>query len=390
MLYRGGRPLRTVHGQFIAHVFQNLVTGAYGFVLTRGDISSREPLLVRLHSSCMTSETYGGLDCDCVDQLDAALAQIARAGRGAVFYLMQEGRGAGFAAKARDRMIVQASEHRLTTFEAYERMGLGRDHRRYDEVAPMSRLLGISAAWTLLTNNPDKIAAVREADGVRITATLPLRHEPSPYNAHYLAAKSRSGHRLDDPGDSARGAELPERVRYFDPYPLRTAPRFVRLATYLLPVAVDGELTGVPCWFRVHAYFDLTGGHERAVLEHGPRRASAPLVRVQRERMLERFPLDGGGRDKPLWRETVRRIWRHGSGCAVFFHTAGFDRRLEEEAGERAPAVALLAHHLRGRTVYPLRASADDDSWSSTLAEHGIECRAAVALGGGSSERAEA
>src|SRR6185369_16928013 len=98
-LYLGARPLSTRHGEFVVHIAQNLATGAVAFAVTLGDVGSPETLLARVHSSCVTSETFGGCDCDCVEQLDAALAQIASAGRGVVFYLLQEGRGAGLVAK---------------------------------------------------------------------------------------------------------------------------------------------------------------------------------------------------------------------------------------------------------------------------------------------------
>src|SRR6185436_1559805 len=110
-----------------------------------GAVGAPAPLLARVHSSCVTSEAYGACDCDCAEQLAASLAEIAGAGRGVLFYLMQEGRGAGFAAKARDRMLVQTSRHRLTTFEAYARMGLDHDCRRYEEVGDLCRLLGVRA-----------------------------------------------------------------------------------------------------------------------------------------------------------------------------------------------------------------------------------------------------
>src|SRR5215470_19046660 len=123
--------LETEHGLFQAHWFQNLSTRRPALVLTQGDVATGAPLLARVHSSCVTSESLAGCDCDCAAQLDASLARIAAEGRGALFYLLQEGRGAGLAAKARDRMIVQASGHQITTFEAYDLMGLGRDQRRY-------------------------------------------------------------------------------------------------------------------------------------------------------------------------------------------------------------------------------------------------------------------
>ncbi|HEY8517264.1 MAG TPA: GTP cyclohydrolase II [Candidatus Binatia bacterium] len=384
MLSRGAVPLETVHGPFRAHVFQNVATGAYAFAVARGDLAGDEPLLARVHSSCVTSETWGGCDCDCVDQLDLALERIADAGRGVVFYLMQEGRGAGFTAKARDRMIVQASRNRLTTFDAYEQMGLGRDHRRYDEVAHVCRALGIRAPLRLLSNNPEKVDALRGLD-VAVEDTVPLRKEASPYNLHYLTAKSRSGHALDDPGDDAHAAELPEAVVDFAPYALADEPRFVHLATYLLPVrlrdcdAIDAR----PHWFRVHAYFDLVGGREQVVLSYGPRDAATPLVRVQRESWLERFPLASGGAEKRTWQAAVRAMVAHGAGFAAFVPVAGFAPDLHERTADADAAVALLAHHVRGRAVHPLLAARDleqERALMAALARRGVELREPVVL----------
>src|SRR5215475_5941902 len=163
LLALGERPLDTVHGRFRAHRFHNLTTGQPALAVAVGDLGGRAAVLARAHSSCITSEVYGACDCDCAEQLDAALAAIAAAGRGVLFYLTQEGRGAGFAAKARDRMLVQASRNRLTTFEAYDRLGLGHDQRRYDEVAAACRLLGVRAPLRVLTNNPEKLDTLRAA-----------------------------------------------------------------------------------------------------------------------------------------------------------------------------------------------------------------------------------
>jgi len=387
MLSRGVLPLETVYGSFRAHVFQNVATGSYAFALVHGEVQAAAPLLARIHSSCVTSETFGGCDCDCVDQLELALQRIADAGRGVVFYLMQEGRGAGLTAKARDRMIVQASRNSLTTFDAYERMGLVRDHRRYDEVGYLRSLLGIAAPLVLLTNNPDKLAALRALD-VEVERSVRLRKAASPYNMHYLAAKSRSGHALDDPGDGA--VDLPEAVTDFAPYALPDAPRFVHLATYLLPVRPRTEPgPGGPHWFRTHAYFDLTDGREHVVLAYGPRDAAAPLVRVQRESWLERFALAGGGSEKRLWHETVRRIVEHGAGYAAFVSVAGFDGELRERPLDDDAAIALLAHHLRGRAAQPLCAlatgapraadvEAADRASCAALARQGVELLAPV------------
>ncbi|MGH7292361.1 MAG: GTP cyclohydrolase II, partial [Myxococcota bacterium] len=265
LLPLGEHAAETVHGRFAVRLFLNLSTRTVVLALCRGDLHGPQPLLARVHSSCMTSETFGGCDCDCVGQLDAALETIARHGRGVVFYLMQEGRGAGFVAKARDRMIVQASRDRVTTFDAYASMGLGHDYRRYDEVAFARAALGIEAPLALLTNNPDKVEALRRAQ-IPIAAVQPLERAPSPFNRHYLASKSRSGHALTDPGPTAT-AELPEKVAYFDPHPLAERPRFVRVASYLLPIRARHAASAVH-WFRLHAYFDLTTSRERVLFTY--------------------------------------------------------------------------------------------------------------------------
>jgi 3,4-dihydroxy 2-butanone 4-phosphate synthase/GTP cyclohydrolase II len=110
-------------------------------------------------------------------------------------------------------MMVQASRDRVTTFDAYARMGLGRDYRRYETVAFAAAALAITAPLTLLTNNPDKVAALRRAN-VAIEDVVPLEHAASPFNLHYLTAKSRSGHALKRSGrQDGRRRRSPSRWR---------------------------------------------------------------------------------------------------------------------------------------------------------------------------------
>jgi GTP cyclohydrolase II len=129
-----------------------------------------------------------------LEQLDAALGAIAAAGRGVVFYLDQEGRGAGFVAKVATH-VGAASGGRLGTFEAYAQMGLPADLRTYDAVAGVRVVLGVSAPLVLLTNNPEKLVALA-ALGVPLAGSAPLVRPSSPFNQHYLAAKAAAGHRL--------------------------------------------------------------------------------------------------------------------------------------------------------------------------------------------------
>lgn len=375
LLALGDRRLATVHGDFRAHVFRNLATRSFVLAVARGDLRGSAPLLARVHSSCVTSETFGACDCDCAQQLEGALARIAERGRGAVFYLLQEGRGAGFAAKVRDRMIVQASRDRVTTFEAYERMGLGRDYRHYDDVPSALRLLDVTAPLQLLTNNPEKLAAL-EAEGVAVAGTAPIRHEPSPWNAHYLAAKSRSGHTLTDAAAALRAAELPGPVHDFEPTALPDAPRFVAVASYYLPVASG---CGLPHWFRLHAYHDLEQGVERVVLQHDAARTAVPLVHVQREALLERFPLREGGHRRDAWRAAVTRIVSRGAGIALFLPLAGSEAELGPSGEAPAPdepldeaTLLLVARHLSGDRAETLAATREDTALCHVLRSRGL------------------
>ena len=354
--------LETIFGTFDFAAFLNLATRGRCFALSQGDLSGESPLLVRVHSSCVTSEFYGACDCDCAAQLDGALEAIASAGRGILFYLEQEGRGAGLAAKARDRMMVQASQQRLTTFEAYERMGLRPDMRRYDEVAAMTKLLGVDAPFVLLTNNPDKVASL-EREKLRIDRVQPIEHVASPFNAHYLAAKRRTGHVLAD-ASATRDAELPTSIEAVAPTPLRDAPHLVRVARYWLPVAFQrgahragtGACAEPPAWWRLHLYVDVGSARDWVVLTFDSGAAEGSLARVQPEALLDRFPLQSSAA-RESWFQAVRAIASHGSGVVV----CGGRTTQPVGSGDREAAAlqSLLEHHLAGRPAALLR-SADD------------------------------
>ena len=302
-------PIVTVHGTFVVHRFHNWSTGAQPLAITRGDVTGAAPVTARVHSSCFTSEGLGACDCDCAEQLDAALEQIADAERGVLFYLMQEGRGAGFVAKALDRMLVQASGNRLTTFDAYAQLGLPPDLRTYSEVAGMSRLLGIEAPLRLLSNNPEKACALQDA-GTVIAETAPLQIEPSAYSQHYLAAKQRAGHLLISRADVAP-VFPPESVPLLDATPLANASHLVRVAAYLLPIGRDAT-----AWFRLHVYLDAISHGVRIVLTYGDTGGRRVLVRIQREQLLDHFGLVRP-RFRKRWDDAVARMVAHGHGIVV-------------------------------------------------------------------------
>jgi GTP cyclohydrolase II len=289
---------------------------------------------------------------------------------------MQEGRAAGYASKARDRMLVQASSQRLTTFEAYAQMGIGSDARRYGEVASACRLLGVRAPLRLLTNNPDKLAALA-GEGIPIAGAETLATPPSPFNGHYLAAKSGAGHVVGGWTRAVPLAEPPEPVQSFTPHPLTAAPRYLKLASYLLPI----RTAAAPAWFRLHCYFDIEARAERIVLGHARPDAAGrgPLVRVQHEALLERFPLRSP-RLRPRWRAAARRIVEHGSGWALFL-AAG-------DAGEAAEAdraaLDLLALHVADREACVLadepEATPEEAAVAGALARRGVGVGARAVL----------
>lgn len=311
-LVSAGCERRTAFGaELVVHRFRSLVDGRALHAIAAGELDGEAPLLVRVHSSCVTSEFLGAVDCDCAEQLASAIATIGREGRGVVFYLDQEGRGAGLVAKARDRMLVQASRHRLTTFEAYAAMGIERDLRRYDAVAFAAHLLGIRAPLRLLSNNPEKIAALR-ALGLPIVSIEPIGGSASPFNSHYLSAKSRAGHAFAPP-DGAITAELPEPVEAIQPEPLPGTPEVLRAASYLLPVAIP-EL-GPDRWLRMHVHFDLDEAREIVVTTPIGGSASPPLLRIERERITDRLP--GEPSSKARWMRALRRLFGSRAGIAL-------------------------------------------------------------------------
>src|SRR5262249_16897326 len=147
--------IATRHGEFNTRFYRG-DDGSVGVALWQGNLSGSTPVLGRVHSSCFTSEALGALDCDCVQQFHLALQIIASRQGGVIFYLLQEGRGAGLLSKALDRMVVQSSQGTIDTFGAYKQLGIQPDPRRYGLVPTMCADLGITATLRLMTNNPAK------------------------------------------------------------------------------------------------------------------------------------------------------------------------------------------------------------------------------------------
>src|SRR6187401_3076739 len=184
--------LPTEHGPFRIHGFESVIDKETHLALVCGDISSGDDVLVRVHSKCLTGDVFHSARCDCGSQLEAALQQISRAGRGVLLYLNQEGRGIGLANKLRAYAL---QDQGLDTVEANERLGFKADQRDYGIGAQILRSLGVSS-MRLLTNNPRKFVGL-QGYGLSISETLPLEIPASATTRKYLKVKKEKlGHHL--------------------------------------------------------------------------------------------------------------------------------------------------------------------------------------------------
>lgn len=185
--------LPTRWGTFDIHGFEDTAEGKEHVAITMGDTAGDEPVLVRIHSECLTGDALGSLRCDCGEQLQKAMQMIAERGRGAILYLRQEGRGIGLLNKIK---AYHLQDQGADTVEANEQLGFGADMRNYRICAPMFQHLGIRQA-ILITNNPRKVAALGDL-GVKVVDRVALQTVANPHNAHYLATKAgKLGHMFD-------------------------------------------------------------------------------------------------------------------------------------------------------------------------------------------------
>ena len=182
--------LPTRFGDFRLTAFEERLTGEVHLALTKGEWSEDEPVLVRVHSQCITGDIFGSMRCDCGDQLAAALRQVEADGRGVVLYMKQEGRGIGLLNKLR---AYELQERGMDTVEANEALGFKMDHRDYGIGAQILVELGVRKI-RLMTNNPTKRVGLG-GYGLEIVERVPIEVPPNHVNEHYLRTKrDRMGH----------------------------------------------------------------------------------------------------------------------------------------------------------------------------------------------------
>ena len=185
--------LPSEHGLFKIHGYESLIDRETHLALVCGEIGNGEDVLVRVHSKCLTGDVFHSARCDCGMQLEAALQQISRAGRGVLLYLNQEGRGIGLANKLRAYAL---QDQGLDTVEANERLGFKPDQRDYGIGAQILRSIGVRS-MRLLTNNPRKFVGL-QGYGLSVSETLPLEIPASATTRKYLKVKKEKlGHNLE-------------------------------------------------------------------------------------------------------------------------------------------------------------------------------------------------
>jgi 3,4-dihydroxy 2-butanone 4-phosphate synthase / GTP cyclohydrolase II len=199
----------TKYGPFSAHGYRSVIDGQQHVALVCGDVDGAKDVLVRVHSECLTGDVFGSFRCDCGEQLDRAMSQIAQEGTGVLLYLAQEGRGIGLLNKLR---AYELQEQGYDTVDANVHLGFPVDSRDYSVGYQILADLGLTSI-RVLTNNPRKLEGL-EGYGLTVSEQLPIEAEPNTFNAEYLRTKrERMGHILHHQGLRLEDDAPPESPR---------------------------------------------------------------------------------------------------------------------------------------------------------------------------------
>ena len=186
--------LPTKYGTFEAHGYVDQRSGEHHVALVKGDIADGEPVLCRVHSECLTGDTFGSLRCDCGEQRSRAMRQIEKEGRGVFLYMRQEGRGIGLINKLKAYAL---QEKGLDTVEANVKLGLPADDRDFAAAIEVLNLLEVKDI-NLLTNNPEKMKIVRNSN-IHLNKRIPIQiHSTSESKGYLEVKKNYFGHLLED------------------------------------------------------------------------------------------------------------------------------------------------------------------------------------------------
>jgi 3,4-dihydroxy 2-butanone 4-phosphate synthase/GTP cyclohydrolase II len=299
-------------------------------------------LYTRIHSSCITSEMIGSMDCDCVQQLHGAIKYIAENKNGILFYLIQEGRGCGYIGKSRACQMVQYNEilgdNTLTTFEAYKQLGMKPEYRSYHNIREILYLLGMeNNKFTLLTNNPDKINGLKNL-GINIHNTTSIEFTPNPFNKSYLVSKEAYGHKLSKLGNNDNNPyHMPHTpIKPFDIYKIKD-PRYLHISSYYLPInnnirqsryLVDKNLNE-PYWMNMNLYYDMELGHEFIILNYNNFQNNNILY-IHPENIINRLPLVNNEQYNK-YKENINNIITNNGGSIILYYKPNFGLTKTEE-----------------------------------------------------------
>tara|TARA_A100001011_G_C14259857_1_gene821870 strand:- start:59 stop:1255 length:1197 start_codon:yes stop_codon:yes gene_type:complete len=185
--------LPTAYGDFMLHLYQDKFENKQHIALTHGKIQKRKPILVRVHSECVTGDIFSSIRCDCGSQLDYAMKKIVEDGSGIIIYLKQEGRGIGLKHKIK---AYKLQDEGLDTVEANEKLGFPPDMRDYGTGAQILKDLG-ATTLNVMTNNPKKLVGL-EGHGLKIAKRIKIKIPSAPENEKYLSTKAKKlGHIFD-------------------------------------------------------------------------------------------------------------------------------------------------------------------------------------------------